>query len=80
MTDTGYHIRERFPEKVSDLSTLMAEDPAFFDLCEDYDVCMDALQYWTQSEVPEARDRVDEYRHIARELENEIARALTLQK
>jgi hypothetical protein len=80
MTDKGHHIKERFPDKVSDLSIRMAEDPSFLDLCEDYDVCVNALQYWSRSTEPEARDRVDEYRSLSREIENEIAQAIELHK
>ena len=54
----------------------MAEDPEFFDLCEDHDACVDALRYWAKSEKPEAEIRVNEYRAIVRELQEEIAQAL----
>ena len=54
----------------------MAEDPEFFALCEDYDTCVDALQYWINSKEPEAEIRVNEYRVIARELEEEVVEAL----
>jgi len=80
MTDKGHHIKERFPDKIHDLSSLMAENSEFLDLCEDYDVCLNALQYWTRSQEPEARDRVGEYRNLAREIENEIAQALHSRK
>ena len=43
----------------------MAEDPEFLALCEDYDVCVNALRYWTKSKEPEAEIRVNEYRTIA---------------
>ena len=54
----------------------MAKDPEFFALCEDYDTCVNALQYWANSKGPEAEIRVNEYRVIARELEEEVVEAL----
>jgi hypothetical protein len=51
---------------------LMAEDPEFPALCEDYDACVNALRYWTQSQAPEAEIRVNEYRTLIEELEEEI--------
>ena len=58
----------------------MAEDPEFFALCEDYDVCVDALRYWSDSKEPEAKTRVNEYRVLVRELQEEITQALVAMK
>ena len=74
------HIRERFPDKKHSLDRLLAEDPEFLVLCEDYDVCVDALRYWAKSKEPEAEVRVNEYRILARELEEEVVEALIAQK
>ena len=54
----------------------MVEDPEFFALCEDYDTCVNALQYWINSKEPEAEIRVNKYRVIARELEEEVVKTL----
>jgi hypothetical protein len=54
----------------------MVEDPEFFALCEHYDTCVNALQYWANSKDPEAEIRVNEYRVIPRELEEEVVEAL----
>ena len=70
------HIRERFPDKKHRIDLLMAEDPEFPDLCEDYDACVDALRYWAKSEKPEAETRVNEYHALVRELEEEITQVL----
>jgi hypothetical protein len=75
--DKTRHIRERFPDKKQSLDLLMAEDPEFLALCEDCDACANALRYWTQSKEPEAKTRVNEYRALVRDLEEEIAQALT---
>ncbi len=77
MNDEAYHIRERFSDKKHSLDLLMAEDPEFLALCEDYDACVNALRYWTQSKEPEAKTRVNEYSALVRELQNEVAQALT---
>jgi hypothetical protein len=54
----------------------MEEDGEFHALCEDYDACVDALRYWGKSKEPEAKTRVNEYRNLVRELEEEITQAL----
>jgi hypothetical protein len=55
----------------------MAEDPEFLALCEDYDACVNALRYWAESKDPEAETRVNEYRVLVRDLEEEITQFLT---
>ncbi len=76
MNDKAPHIRERFPDKKHSIDLLIAKDPEFLDLCEDYDACVDALRYWARSEKPEADTRVKEYHTLVRELQEEIAQAL----
>jgi crotonobetainyl-CoA:carnitine CoA-transferase CaiB-like acyl-CoA transferase len=76
MNDKAYHIRERFPDKSDNIALLLVMDPEFRAMCEDYDDCINALQYWDRSEVPEAASRVAEYRNLVRELEEEIIQAL----
>jgi crotonobetainyl-CoA:carnitine CoA-transferase CaiB-like acyl-CoA transferase len=76
MNDKAYHIRERFPDKSDNIALLLVMDLEFRTMCEDYDVCINALRYWDRSEAPEADARVDEYRYLIRELEEEIMQAL----
>jgi hypothetical protein len=76
MNDNARHIRERFQDKKHGIDLLMAEDPEFLTLCEDHDACVDALRYWAKSKQPEAETRVDEYRALVRELQEEIAQAI----
>jgi len=78
--DKAHYIRERFPDKKHIIDLLMAEDPEFVALCEDYDACTDALRYWTQSKAPQAETRVDEYRTLVRELQEEIVQAMVTLK
>jgi hypothetical protein len=54
----------------------MKEDPTFRAICEDYDACINALQYWSTSEEPEASIRINEYRILIKELEEEITQVL----
>jgi hypothetical protein len=54
------------------MALLMAEDPEFLAMCEDYDACIEALRYWAQSNEPQASTRMNEYNTLVRELEEEI--------
>jgi len=74
--DKTRHIREQFSDKKPSIDLLMAEDPEFLALCEDYDACVNALRYWAKSEAPEAKTRVNEYRALVRELEEEVTQFL----
>jgi hypothetical protein len=76
MNDKAYHIIERFPDKSHTLELLMTKDPEFLSMCEDYDACFNALQYWTDSKEAEAKTRVHEYRTLIEELEEEITAVL----
>ena len=76
MNDNARHIRERFQDKKHGINLLIAEDPEFLTLCEDHDACVDALQYWVKSKDPEAEIRVNEYRILVQELQEEITQAL----
>ena len=66
------HIRKRFQNQKNTLDLLMVKDPEFLSLCEDYDACVDALNYWAESKTPEADIRVKEYRNLCRELGKEV--------
>ena len=76
MNDKALHIRERFKDQSHIIDLLMAEDPEFHTLCEDFDVCINALRYWANSKAPEAEVRVNEYRTLIRELQEEVAQAI----
>ena len=80
MNDKARHIRERFPDKDDRIDLLMAEDPEFHSICEDYDACINALGYWAESKEPEAGTRVSEYRTLIRELEEEVTQAFVALK
>ena len=76
MNEKNLNILERFPEKIHTLTLLMAEDPEFLAVCEDYDACIEALRYWAQSSEPEAATRINEYNTLVRELEEEIVQVV----
>jgi hypothetical protein len=80
MTEKPSHILVHFSEEKNNIELLMRKDPEFLALCEDYDVCVAALQYWEQSKEPEAKTRVNEYRTLVQELEEEIRAALEPQR
>ena len=58
----------------------MTKDPDFLALCEDHDACVNALHYWAKSKAPEAKIRVNEYRTLVRELQEEIMQAIVVKK
>ena len=80
MNDKLRHIRERLKDKSHIMDLLMAEDPEFLTLCEDFDACVNAFRYWADSKAPEAEARVDEYRTLIDELEEEITLMLHKQQ
>ena len=80
MNDKLRHILEQFPEKSITIAHLMEEDQEFFTLCEDYEICVNALQYWEKSKKPEAETRVNEYRALAQELLQEIIHFIRMAK
>ena len=76
----AHHIRKRFSDQKYSIDQLMTKDSEFLSLCDDYDACINALQYWTKSKEPEAENMIDEFRNIVRELEEEVIEALITQK
>jgi hypothetical protein len=76
MNDKLCHILEKFREDSHTIARLIEEDGEFLALCEDYDVCVNALQYWSKSKALEAKTRVQEYRSLVQELEEEISLTL----
>ena len=77
MKDKPRYIRERFPGNNNIIEVLIAEDSEFRDLCKDHDACADALRFWIESSAPESETRVDEYRTLIRELQEEIAQIIS---
>jgi uncharacterized protein YdcH (DUF465 family) len=78
MDEKMYHLRKSFPDECETIAFLMAEDPEFRTICEDYNDCVQVCDYWNRSKAPEAETRVHEYRNLIKELENEIVEFLQL--
>ena len=76
MDDIMVHIRKKFPDKSDAIALFMTKDSDFLTICEDYRDCIHALRHWRQSKEPEAETRVNEYRTLIGELEDEINQAL----
>jgi len=76
MLDTTRHILERHPEKKEQILRLVFRNAEFRSMCEDYGKCVEAIEYWDQSQTPGAKDKADEYRYISKEIEEEILQAL----
>lgn len=76
MSDHARHIHERYSNRKHIIDRLIKEDPVFFSLCDEYDVCVEAFRYWSASEKPEAKSRIREYGALIQELEKEIEQAL----
>ena len=78
MKNKAYYIRKKFPDKCNILDFLLSVDPDFLSLCEDYDACIKALHYWCSSTAPEAELRVNEYKRLILELQDEIEHILSI--
>ena len=76
MTDKALLILKQLSEKSHTIVRLIEENSELLAICEDYDVCIKALKHWEQSEEPEAKTRVNEYKTLIKELEKEIREAL----
>ena len=73
MTKKSVYTRKRFKEQEKALLLLMQRDPEFLELCEDYELCMNATDYWSGKEEQGAREKANEFRTIATDLEMEIS-------
>jgi hypothetical protein len=65
----------RFPDHAWNIRRLEAEDANFRAICEDYADALRALGRW-QGAGESARRRIEEYRQIVTELEDEALAAL----
>ena len=63
---------ERFPDRKKALHHLYKTNEAFQTLCENYQQCSQALNYWTDARHPRAVERHREYGELLSELEREI--------
>jgi hypothetical protein len=66
----------RFPGHAGSIRRLRAEDATFRAILEDYAEALSALGHW-QATDQSAQRRAEEYRRLAKELEDEALAALT---
>ncbi len=69
-------ILNRFPEERATLLRLFLENSSFQSLCDDYEDCLAALQYWEQETSGEAPVFAKTYAELLGELEQEVRQFL----
>ena len=69
-------LLKRFPEHADVIERLYENDGEFNTLCEDYQVCSEALQYWNRTDSEEAPKRRQEYASLLKDLEEEVGQIL----
>jgi hypothetical protein len=65
-------IIERYPSQEMIIRRMFKEDESFQAFCDDYEACVNALDYWRESLDPVASSRIEEYVIILNELEQEL--------
>ena len=79
MTDMSILTRYIFqdhPEKKEQIWKLMLRNPDFRTLCTDYGKCVEAREFWGQSQDPNAKAKAEEYRYLCKVLEKECLQVL----
>ena len=65
-------VMKHFPNRKSDLRQMYRSSESFRALCQNYQKCAKAMNYWEKSKKEEAPDRLREYTALLQELELEI--------
>ncbi|SHG98551.1 hypothetical protein SAMN02745157_0101 [Kaistia soli DSM 19436] len=65
----------RFHDRELEIWRRCAHDPAFHEVCQDYQEAVEASRYWASPDHPDA-GKVEEYRALVADLESEILSAL----
>jgi uncharacterized protein YdcH (DUF465 family) len=76
MSDEIEALARRFPQHASTIRRLRARDPDFRSICDDYGEAQRALKYWEAAAQAAPPGRVEEYREMVQELEDEALAAL----
>ena len=67
------HVVQRFPGRWGDIAALGQASEDFRALCDDYGEAMEALRRWQAATAdPNAPARIEEFRQLVAELEDEI--------
>jgi hypothetical protein len=69
-------VLERLPQHRHAIQKRMLADREFRSLCDDYDDALEALQRWEASDDRHLQERVQEFRTLVAELEQDILREL----
>ena len=69
-------VMKRFPDQKDALRQLYRTSETFQSICQNYQKCEEALQFWTASEDESAPERQKEYAQLLQELELEIMNSL----
>ncbi len=67
---------QRYPHRKEDLRQLYRSSESFQSICESYQKCSEAVEYWAKSDSEEAPGRRREYAELINELELEILQSL----
>ncbi|MEZ5861693.1 MAG: hypothetical protein R3D28_22380 [Geminicoccaceae bacterium] len=76
MPDEAQHVLERLTMHLATLELRLAADPEFRGLCADYGDALEALGRWEASTDRRRAARIEEFRCLVAELEQEILAAL----
>ena len=76
MTDKTRHVHERFPTETELIRHLLSENSEFASLCEDYGECIEMLKILTGLSKSPITARINEFRLLRSELEEEILHVL----
>jgi hypothetical protein len=69
-------VMEKFPEAVASICELFQKSASFKSLCEDYQDCLAAWQYWRQAASEDAPALCQSYAELLEELEQEVRQYL----
>jgi predicted enzyme involved in methoxymalonyl-ACP biosynthesis len=67
---------KRFPDNKDALRQMYRASKSFQSICQNYQKCSEALNYWAESEDENAPEREKEYSELLQELELEITISL----
>ena len=69
-------VMQRFPDRRDVLRHRFLNSESFKSICQDYQICSEALAYWAKSEHEKASDRYREYSMLLNEMESDIIQGL----
>ena len=73
-------LSTRFPDVDLQIATWYEQNDNFHEMCDQYSECCQAISFWKEMEFGEAKDILEEYLNLQRDLEQEIHEFLHYQK